>query len=213
MATFTKRPNGWRAQVRKKGVSKSKEFRTKAEAQQWARKIELEIENGSFDLTPDIPFADLIERYLREVTPTKRGVRHETLRLYRLLEMPIAQVSLRDLTDDHFRQWRDTRLKEVSNASVLREWATIGNMLNIAVTEWKWLKENPLKAVKKPEPPKPRTRRYSQQEINALIYVSGFSWEKPPVTATARVGIAILFAIETAMRAGEIINLTVEDQT
>lgn len=62
--------------------------------------------------------------------------------------------------------------------------------------------------MKKPEPPKPRTRRYSQQEINTLIYSSGYNINEPPETSTARVGAAILFAIETAMRAGEIVNLT-----
>ena len=35
----------------------------------------------------------------------------------------------------------------------------------------------------------------------------GFSRETPPVTASARIGVAYLFAIETAMRAGEICSL------
>ncbi|QDJ13050.1 integrase [Mergibacter septicus] len=208
MATFIKTKTSWKAQIRKKGISKSKNFRTKAEAQNWAYKLEMEIESGKYDAIPNLPFSHLIEKYLREITPTKRSARHETLRLYRLQEMPIGKVSLRELTDDHFRQWRDARLKEVSSASVRREWSTISNMLNIAVTEWKLLKENPLKTVKKPEPPKPRTRRYSQQEIDALIYSSGYNINEPPETSTARVGAAILFAIETAMRAGEIVNLT-----
>lgn len=208
MATFTKTEYGWKAQIRRKGISKTVTFRTKAEAKLWATQIELEIESGEYNKIPDLPFSHVINKYLKEITPKKKSKRHETLRLYRLLQMPIANISLRDLTEEHFKQWRDTRLKEVSPASVHREWSTLGNMLNIAKHEWKLVETNYLKGVRKPETPKARTRRYSQQEINALVYASGFSWNKAPETTTARVGIALLFAIETAMRAGEIINLT-----
>lgn len=208
MATLTKTEYGWKAQVRRKGVSKTLTFRTKTEAAQWALQLELEIESGDYNKTANIPFSDVINRYLREITPKKRSRRNETLRLYRLLEMPIAKVNLRDLTDRDFKNWRDSRLSQVSSASVHREWSTLGNMMNIAHIEWKLIDHNPLKGVRKPETPKPRTRRYSQDEINSLIYASGFSWTKAPDTCTARVGIAILFAIETAMRAGEIVGLT-----
>lgn len=51
------------------------------------------------------------------------------------------------------------------------------------------------------EPP-PRTRRYSQDEIDRLVFVSGFSFDSEPTTAISRVGASVLFAIETAMRAG-----------
>ncbi|MEE6074906.1 tyrosine-type recombinase/integrase [Avibacterium paragallinarum] len=210
MATFTKRNNTWRAQVRKKGIVKSKSFRTKAEAVAWANRTEMEIDTGSYSEIVDIPFSEVIDRYLREITPTKRGARKETLMLYRFLKFPITQKSLKELREDDFQRWRDERLKTVSSATVLREWAVIGHIFNTAITEWKLLKNNPLKGVRKPAAPKPRTRRYSQDEIDALIYSSGFSFDELPTTATARVGAAILFAIETAMRAGEIVNLTWE---
>ncbi|STO55659.1 phage integrase family protein [Canicola haemoglobinophilus] len=210
MATFTKRNNSWRAIVRKKNITKSKSFRTKAQAVAWANKIELEIANNLYRDVADIPFQQVIERYLKEVTPNKRGAKKETQFLYRFLALPISQISLKDLREEDFQSWRDERLKTVSSATVLREWSVIGNILNVAIIEWKLLKITPLKAVKKPAAPKPRTRRYSQQEIDALVYKSGFDWNAPPTTATARVGAAILFAIETAMRAGEIVGLTWE---
>lgn len=198
----------------KKGVVKSKSFRTKAEAVAWANRtemeIEIEIETGSYSEIVDIPFSDVVERYLREVTLKKRSARKETLLLYRFLELPIVKKSLKELKEEDFQKWRDERLRTVSSATVLREWAVISHIFNTAITEWKLLKNNPLKGVKKPATPKPRTRRYSQDEIDALIYSSGFSFDELPTTATSRVGAAILFAIETAMRAGEIVNLTWE---
>ena len=48
MATFTKTEYGWKAQIRRKGVSKTVTFRTKAEAKLWATQIELEIESGEY---------------------------------------------------------------------------------------------------------------------------------------------------------------------
>ena len=56
--------------------------------------------------------------------------------------------------------------------------------------------------MEKPQEPPPRTRRYSQEEIDRLLFVSGFDFEKPSETMISRVGASVLFAIETAMRAG-----------
>lgn len=73
--------------------------------------------------------------------------------------------------------------------------------------KWEFLKSNPLALVDKPKEPPARTRRYSEEEIERLLFVSGFDFEKEPSTAISRVGVSILFAIETAMRAGEICNM------
>ncbi len=210
MATYQKRGDKWRAIVRRQGLIKSKSFKTKAKAVMWAHGLEAEIESGIYKEIADIPLSQVVERYIREVTPTKRGAKKETQVLKRFLNNPVAEISLKDIKPDDFKQWRDERLKQVSPATVLREWATLANIFNVAIVEWCLLKDNPLKRVKKPAAPKPRTRRYSQKEIDALVSNSGFSWEEPPQTATATVGAILLFAIETAMRAGEIVGLTWE---
>ncbi len=44
-----------------------------------------------------------------------------------------------------------------------------------------------------------------------MIFVSGFDFDNVPSTAISRVGASLLFAIETAMRAGEICGLKWED--
>jgi integrase len=98
----------------------------------------------------------------------------------------------------------------VSAASVRREWNLLHHAFNIAVNEWKWLTENPMKGVRRPAPPQPRDRRISQDEIDRLLFALGYEHEQTLATLTARVGAAMLFAIETAMRAGEITGLTWE---
>ena len=210
MAYIAKRKTSWLAQVRKKGFNKSACFKTKADAQQWAKFIEDEIESGAFDKTPDIPFSEIIRRYMIEETPKKLSAKKEAMHLSRLMEMPIGRISLRDLKEDDFRKWRDTRLTEVSSATVLREWSTIGNLLSIAQHEWQLIPRNYLKGVKKPKRPKPRFQRWAEEDIDKIVFISGFDWDVEPRTSTARVAMAFLFAIETAMRAGEIMGLTWE---
>jgi len=46
MATFSRRGNSWRVEVRKQGTRNSATFRTKAQATAWAVKAEAELYNG-----------------------------------------------------------------------------------------------------------------------------------------------------------------------
>ncbi|VTU07641.1 Uncharacterised protein [Actinobacillus porcinus] len=69
MATFNKVNGKWRVQVRKKGITKSAYFRTKAEAQAWAYDIENKIlSNDYYNRTPNITFSDLLDKYIKEVS-------------------------------------------------------------------------------------------------------------------------------------------------
>lgn len=212
MATITKNGNNWRARVRRKGVNKSQQFRTKAQAEAWATDLEAKILSGTYNTgIPFITFAEVIDKYIKEVSIHKKSYREERLRLFRLMEMPLGRIYLIDLNEDDFRLWRDERLSKVSVASVLREWNTLSHIMTMACGEWKFLKENPLKNVRKPKTPHERTRRYHADEIEKLTFVSGFSLNQTPLTTLSRAGGAMLFALETAMRAGEICNAKWKD--
>lgn len=220
MATIYKDTSGaYRARVRKNGIERSASFRTKAQANAWAASVEAEIEAGRLGKTPDKTFGQLIERYLAEEVPKKRGARWEELRFLALLGRgkseiadPIVKVWLADLSPDHFAQWRDRRLANVSAGSVLREWNALSAACTVAVKEWRWLQSNPMSQVRRPKEPESRTRRISQDEIDRICLATGYH-DGLLDTATARVGAAFLFAIETAMRAGEICGLRAEDVT
>jgi integrase len=80
----------------------------------------------------------------------------------------------------------------------------LSSVLTIARREWGLIAQNPLSDVRKPSPPPPRDRRVSDDEIEKLMQSAGTDLTK----ATARAIHAFRFAIETAMRAGEIISLT-----
>ena len=84
--------------------------------------------------------------------------------------------------------------------------STIRNIFNIAVERWNYIEKNPMIGLVLPKGSPPRTQRYSDEEIERLLYVS--SYHDTLKTVRARTGAAMLFAIETAMRAGEICGLT-----
>ena len=65
--------------------------------------------------------------------------------------------------------------------------------------------------MRRPKSAPHRDRRISEDEIERLIYCPGYDRDQPPTTQTARTGAAFLWAIETAMRAGEICALQWED--
>ncbi|MCI4427745.1 MAG: site-specific integrase [Burkholderiales bacterium] len=212
MARIERRGKRWRARVRVGGRDLSASFGTKAEAAAWATAQEAALASGKSGLAPPgARFGDLLRRYIDEVLPGHRGGRPEALRLEAVLRDEIASVRLSDLGPEHFAAWRDRRLLRVSGASVIREMTTLSSACAVAVREWRWLPENPLSRVRRPKEPAPRTRIYSDNEIAAVLQACGYEPDKQPLTQLARVGAAVIWSVETAMRAGEIVGLTWAD--
>ncbi len=98
MATFRKRgPWQWQAQARKKGQPlQTKTFETRALAEQWARAIEVEMDKGVFVSRAEAEsttLTELLERYLVEITPLKKGAEPETNRLRALMRHPLPPLT------------------------------------------------------------------------------------------------------------------------
>lgn len=209
MATIEKTPTGWRVRVRKAGVSKSTTVRTKAEAQAWAAEHEHEAVNVKRGGLPKVSVGDLFKKYREEVTPTKRGARWELLRL-KLLEEKWGRSDqlLADITPNDVLALQNKRSESIAPASVAREMAIVKAMFSTAIKPWGWLRDNPAKSVKPPAEPPPRVRRISASEIDAILTAAGYDEAAPVTTPMAEVMVAFLFAIETAMRSGEILAIT-----
>ena len=216
MASITRHGNGWRVRIRRAGVSISETFRTKAAASAWAAMREAEIIAGARGVAPPgLTFADLLRRYREEHCSRRDGGRWERLRIDRLLGEsrrhptpdPLVHVPLSQIGPEHFAAWRDRRLREVSAGTVARELNLLSGICALAMHEWRWLTSHPVRGVKKPDPPPPRTRRISDDEIERILHACGDDYQ----TAQGRVGAAFLFAIETALRAGELCALRWDD--
>lgn len=204
MATFRKLPSGkWQAQIARNGIRKSSSFATKREAQDWAARQEYLVTNAEPPQTK-LTLKDAFDRYAREESPKRRGERWEVVRLERLSSDRIADKRLADLEPADFAEWRDRRAKEVAPATVRREMTLMSSVLTTARREWGLISHNPISDIRKPASPPPRDRRVSADEINKLIKAGGTDLTK----AQARAIHAFRFAVETAMRAGEIVGLT-----
>lgn len=207
MATFRHRGESWEVQLCVNRQRKTATFPTKRECKEWAARTEIELRSVASGAVPDKPFSALLEKYRDEVSVTKRGERWERLRLNLIMRDELAGVRLPALNASHFASWRDRRLAQVSAASVRREWTLLSHALGVAVREWKWLKENPIKEVRRPPPPRSRDRRIGASELAALRHTFGWDGESKPANITQRVAVAVDFAIETAMRCGEICSM------
>ena len=204
MANVTKTVSGkWRFQVTVNYKVHVKTFATKAEGYIWEE--DLKAGKGK---TPNITFGKLLEKYRDEVSIKKKGERWERIRINKFLtDTDLTDVKIADLNKTLFAQWRDRRLKQVSALSVLREWTLLSHCLEISIHEWDYIKDNPMKSVKKPIGEPPRDRLIIQDEIDHLNFALNYTSDAPLKTVTSRVGAAFNFAIETAFRAQEICNL------
>lgn len=214
MASFRKTSSGWRAEIYVKGVRDSRTFDTKGEAQHWALKRETElrsITSGAGSKTHTV--GDVLDDYKEKISPTKRGARWEIIRLDLIGRKKIdgrefADIKLADLRPAHIAAWRDQRAREVAGGSVSREMSLMSHAFDVAHKEWGWLTSNPCKGVKRPQSAPARDRLITNAEIEALTLALGYQEGLPVALSSQRVAVAFLFAIETAMRSGEILGLT-----
>jgi len=208
MASYRKRGKIWRAELYRDGQRESASFPTKAEAVAWATQREQELIGGQL---PESTVKQALRRYAREVSPTHKGEQWEIARLGLMERDPIALLRMDRLKASDLAAWRDRRLKAVSGASVAREMNLLKSLFEVARKEWGWLRTNPLVDVKRPASPPSRKRRITEDEIRRLTAGFGLSEGDAADTATQRTGLAFLFALETAMRAGEILGLQWRD--
>lgn len=204
MASFRKMAGGKiRAEVARLGKRTSKVFATKSAAKDWAARQEfLIIDEGPIGEIKTL--GEAFDRYGREVSVTKRGAHWEIIRLARFGRDSFANIKMADLKASDFAAWRDARLRDVSASTVNREMSLLSGVLTVARKEWGWIAVNPISDVRKPPKPQPRDRIVTDRELEALAISAGSDLTK----ATARSFHAFKFAIETAMRAGEINGLT-----
>ena len=153
MATFRKRKNKWQAIVRHKDIGTvAKSFRSKTSAMQWAVEQETNLEGETFGkLNPSkVTLDNLLHRYCREVTVSKRGKETELRRLRRLIKDHVSCLTIDKLTSQSLADFRDRRLKDGKRACYY-DLVLIKHCLKIATHEWGlMLSSNPVDFIKMP---------------------------------------------------------------
>lgn len=210
MATISNRKNQWQARVRRKGhPTETRSFKTRREAEKWARSIEAAMDKGvytSISQSLRSTLGDLIERYLTEVTPKLKGAKEDTIRLKAMKRNKLCAYAVSEVTPHRIAQYRDERLQQVRANTVIRELAYLSSVINHARREWGVNLENPVSLVRKPTSPPGRDRVLAFDEqarlLDALQPIGRRStWILP----------LVLLALETAMRRGELLALNWAD--
>ncbi len=201
MASITKRNGRYTVRVRRQGTtSQCKTFDRMAEARRWANELDRKIDLGQLS-GDDCSLGDLLDRYMREVTPLKRGYRAEAYVVQRLRRSWLSDIWLSSLRSSHLARFRDERLKEVGPSTCRRDLSLISHAIRIAMSEWGFnLPGNPAANLRKPPESKGRTRRLEGDE-EARLMVSCQASSNPYLQPL------VILAVETAMRRGELLGL------
>lgn len=214
MATLVKTPSGtWKAVIRKTGwPTTSKTFRTKRDAEDWARRTEDEMVRGVYierSTSERLTLEAALNRYLKEVSPTKAPKTQQSEKASaRTLTSHLGKYSLAALSADVIADYRDSRLAErtrrgtlTSNNTVRLELALLSHLFTVAIQEWRiGLPFNPLANVRKPSPGAGRDRRLSADE-ERLLMAAVKAHSNPMLGWIAGI------ALETCLRSSEVTSL------
>ena len=204
---------GWQAIIRKRGFpSQTKTFRTKRDAEAWAKVTESEMVRGVFIQRTESErtlLSDLLNRYAKEVVPTLKGGDRDMSRI-RTLNAHLGKYAVASITSALVAQYRDMRLATVSEftgklvgpQSVKHELGMLQRVLKKGAMEWGCLLPGgvPTLQVKMPRLPNSRDRRLVGDEEARLL-------EGCRESQATWLYSAVVIAVETGMRASELIGL------
>lgn len=205
----------YRVKIRLKGFpTQSATFERLTDARKYIQQTESAIRDGRHFKTNEAKRHNLneaIDRYISDVMPTKpKNIRAQVGQL-KWWKETLGNYSLADVTPALIVQSRDKLAKTVSPRGKLRSAATINRYLAVlshlftmAIKEWGWIEENPLRKVTKPKEPRGRVRFLSDDERCRLLNECLKSESQYLYTA-------VVLALSTGGRRMEILGLSWKD--
>ncbi len=185
MANIEKRTSSdgkvsYRVKVRLKGFpTQTATFERKTDAQKWVQQTETAIREGRHFKTTESKrhtLGDAIERYIKDVIPTKPKNTVNQVGQLKWWKDNLGDYSLADVTPALIAQYRDKLAKTSSQrsdtrspATVNRYLAVLSHLFTMAIKEWGWVEENPLRKVTKPKESRGRIRFLSDEERTRLL--------------------------------------------
>ncbi|QJF50757.1 tyrosine-type recombinase/integrase [Roseobacter ponti] len=200
MATIRKTKAGtYNVQVRLKGkIQASRNFRTKAQATQWAERKEQAFRH-QHPLFLDTGYA-----YCHEVLDRKPSQRLALNRIDRICQHSQLQKTMDTITLQDVNAFKQARLSEVSKTTCSDEIMMIRRVFRWYITEHHAksgeMLKNPCDLLTMPKANKPRDRVVTRKELDLLLGAM-----------SPQMAVIVELAYETAMRRGELLKLTPGD--
>lgn len=206
MASIRKRGSRWQVRINRKGYpTEVKSFKTQQDAEKWSRAIESEMDKGSFvsrSSAENTTLKELIDLYIREVSPTHKGYEPEVFKLRAMQRHKMCSLSLSNVTPKDVADYRDYRLKTCKANTVIRDLAVLSSIFTHSINEWSFAIKNPVLAIRKPSMPLGRDRILTIEEEERLLFAM-----LPIKNRNIYMRHLTIVALETAMRRGELLGL------
>lgn len=207
MAKPQKHGDNWRIQSMTPQGRISKTFTSREDAVKWERAVRREIDQSTWQgqsLAERTTFRTIAERFRDEILPTKKS-QTDKYPLKILMEA-FGDWKLTAITPDAVASYRDARLKgfngldAVSSSTVRKDISLLQRILKQADQEWGYRLPMgiPTERIRKPSEARPRTRRASTAEIDAII----------AATESQELPAFLVLQVETAMRRSESLKHT-----
>jgi integrase len=131
--------------------------------------------------------------------------------------LPFRNKAVGDVTTRDVDLWRDALHTEVSEYthrvltpwSILRDFGLLRSVFARAV-RWRWIATSPFAGAECPPKGDERKRKWSDMDVRKVCLALGYNFGSTPETRQQHIAWAILFALETAARRGEILQSTHE---
>ena len=205
MAAFQKRSGAWRALIRRRGYPPlTRTFDSKAKAETWARQIEGEMDRGVFVSRAEAEnttLADALDRYAAEVSSVKKTANREIYTIRWWQSSALGPRSLASIRGKDVASVLAAKEAEGAAPHTIHLYlALLSHLFTMARRAWGMEGlSNPTEFVRKPKLPQGRDRRLVDDEYPRLLTAAQ--------AYGGEIGPLITWAIETAMRRGEIAGM------
>jgi integrase len=166
--------------------------------------MEFCVMHGTHDPSDAGDFAlltDALDRYEREISFLKKGYHQERKRIRSWKSHPMASRFLPEIRSADIAAYRNERTRAGVSANTIRlDLAILSHLFEIARLEWGMESlQNPVRKIRLPPVPEGRDRRLDPGELEKLLNA-----------CSVELSMIVRFAIETAMRRGEILSMVWE---
>lgn len=150
---------------------------------------------------------ELIDAFVEDVAPTRKGGRWERIRLNALRASLPVESAVGSVGKSEINAFRVKRLAEVKPGTVLRELSLLSSLFAYAKEDLGWIEANPVHEAAKPAKPLHREVVFTFPIIRRLLTAVAYAPRGPVRSVTGAVMVALLFSMRTGLRAGEVCGL------